>query len=263
MPVWQWILLTRCLIFMSIVFVYSPESAPRAYAAIWMILCSHRADLLNKTTQARCCCATKARRSVTSWRSAASARPLAKLLLLLWCMSARASIITALGGLSGEGEAQAQLKDLEGEPDSKQFGLFCPPIFSYEVTGPGLDLLDLSPQKKHMWEEICTISDYIQRHILICQIFYQINFLFYSPSYFHDISDEAPVLFINVALTRKTTDYSKNKLAILGHFAPASRHNFTATSLGFNPSCVCPYVTTASFLCSCRLQWKALNSQRS
>lgn len=49
----------------------------------------------------------------SSWRSAASASPLAKLLLLLLCMSARASIITAFGGLSGGSEAQAQFKDVE------------------------------------------------------------------------------------------------------------------------------------------------------
>lgn len=179
MPVWQWILLTRCLIFMSIVFVYNPEPVPSAYAAIWMILCSHLADLLNKTTRARCCCATKARRSVTSWRSAATARPLAKLLLLLLCMPARASIITALGGLSGEGEAPAQFKDLEGGPDFKLFGLFCSLIFSYEVTRPGLDLLDLSPPKNHVGEDLCNIWSlkvffnqkiYIQRHILMSNL---------------------------------------------------------------------------------------------
>lgn len=55
-----------------------------------------------------------------AWQSAVSASPLAKLLLLLLCMSVRASIITALGGLSLEGEAQAQFKGVQGRPYFKQ-----------------------------------------------------------------------------------------------------------------------------------------------
>lgn len=182
-----------------------------------------------------------------SCRSAASSRQLAKLLLLLW-MSARASIITDYLG-----KVRLRL-NLKRAWLQTVWSLLLADIFMWSPPP--------SPQNKiicgrRFVQYLTTFNT-----AFLCHIFYQINCIFYSPSYFHDIS-EAPILFRNVALTRKTTDYSKNKLAILGHFAPASRHNFTATSLGFNASCVRPYVTTTSFLCSCRLQWKALNSQRS
>lgn len=64
-----------------------------------------------------------------AWQSAVSASPLAKLLLLLLCMTVRAYIITALGGLSAEGEAQAQFKGVVGGLDSSS--LFWSQMFSY------------------------------------------------------------------------------------------------------------------------------------
>lgn len=77
-----------------------------------------------------------------AWQSV-SASPLAKLLLLLLCMSVRASIITALGGLSVEGEAQAQFKGVEGSPYFRHWPIRWTPLVSSELKYFYPKLLDL------------------------------------------------------------------------------------------------------------------------
>lgn len=101
--------------FYCLVWHHSKEHQSEFLSTRWPRIISHarRVDLLDKTMRTRCCCAT--RRSVQSqpqsrgcWQSAASASPLAKLPLPLSCMSVSVSAITALGGLTKQGEAQAE-----------------------------------------------------------------------------------------------------------------------------------------------------------
>lgn len=69
--------------------------------------------LVGQTMRTRCCRATRRAvqwqpQSQGCWESAASASPLAKLPLPLLCMSVSVSAITALGGLTEQGEAQEE-----------------------------------------------------------------------------------------------------------------------------------------------------------
>lgn len=138
-----------------------------------------------------------------AWQSAVSASPLAKLLLLLLCMSVRASIITALGGLSLEGEAQAQLKGTEGRPYFKQGplgGLHSSRlisnvfILSYwawftpfgrfpQHVGEELTWYLTGNNKLKIGANICFLFFFTKTEVLFkstfsCQIFYQTIFIF-------------------------------------------------------------------------------------